>query len=59
LYYLYRKICENLDVDLEATACVHSLQYSTVQYRTSRDAYNGHYSLAKWKKCQSIDQFAK
>ena len=25
---LYRKICENLDVDLEATACVHSLQYS-------------------------------
>ena len=29
---LYRKICENLDVDLEATACVHSLQYSTVQY---------------------------
>jgi len=28
---LYRKICENLDVDLEATACVHSLQYSTVQ----------------------------
>jgi len=24
--------CENLDVDLEAIACVHSLQYSTVQY---------------------------
>jgi len=22
--------CENLDVDLEATACLHSLQYSTV-----------------------------
>jgi len=32
---LYRKICENLDVDLEATACVHSLQYSTVQYSAS------------------------
>ena len=26
-----KKNCENLDVDLEATACVHSLQYSTVQ----------------------------
>ena len=25
-------MCENLDVDLEAIACVHSLQYSTVQY---------------------------
>jgi len=23
-------MCENLDVDLEAIACVHSLQYSTV-----------------------------
>ena len=27
---LYRKNCENLDVDLEAIACVHSLPYSTV-----------------------------
>jgi len=25
-------MCENLDVDLEAIACVHSLQYSTLQY---------------------------
>jgi len=25
-------MCENLDVDLEAIACVHSLKYSTVQY---------------------------
>jgi len=24
-------MCENLDVELEAIACVHSLQYSTVQ----------------------------
>ena len=30
---LYRKNCENLDVDLEAIACVHSLQYSTVQFK--------------------------
>jgi len=28
-------MCENLDVDLEAIACVHSLQYSTVQYSNS------------------------
>jgi len=30
-------MCENLDVDLEAIACVHSLQYSTVQYIFQRD----------------------
>ena len=30
-------MCENLDVDLEAIACVHSLQYSTVQYISPRD----------------------
>ena len=31
LFVVWKK-CENLDVDLEAIACVHSLQYSTVQY---------------------------
>ena len=30
--FVAQKKCENLDVDLEAIACVHSLQYSTVQY---------------------------
>ena len=30
--FVVQKNCENLDVDLEAIACVHSLQYSTVQY---------------------------
>ena len=34
---LYRKNCENLDVDLEAIACVHSLQYSTVQSQASAE----------------------
>ena len=29
--FVVQKKYENLDVDLEATACVHSLQYSTVQ----------------------------
>jgi len=31
--FVVSKNCENLDVDLEATACVHSLQYSTVLTR--------------------------
>jgi len=35
LFVVYKN-CENLDVDLEATACVHSLQYSTVQYSMCR-----------------------
>ena len=33
--FVVQKTCENLDVDLEAIACVHSLQYSTVQYNES------------------------
>ena len=32
--FVVQKNCENLDVDLEAIACVHSLHYSTVQYST-------------------------
>ena len=28
--FVVQKNCENLDVDLEAIACVHSLHYSTV-----------------------------
>jgi len=31
-FYRYILITGNLDVDLQAIACVHSLQYSTVQY---------------------------
>jgi len=34
--FVVQKNCENLDVDLEAIACVRSLQYSTVQYRRTR-----------------------
>ena len=35
--FVVQKNCENLDVDLEAIACVHSLHYSTVQYSTVHD----------------------